>query len=91
MKTRILSTNRGSDLYYLLPNFKLSPTMEEKITDLEIRMTHQEVTLEELTRTVLQQERLLLELQNELKQVREQLRGFSIIASAAEETPPPHY
>jgi SlyX protein len=65
--------------------------MEEKITDLEIRMTHQEVTLEELTRTVLQQERLLLELQNELKQVREQLRGFSIIASAAEETPPPHY
>ena len=82
---------RESDLYYTPKHFKPGNTMEEKITDLEIRMTHQEVTLEELTRTVLQQERLLLELQNELKQVREQLRGFSIIASAAEETPPPHY
>lgn len=65
--------------------------MEDKITDLEIRLTHQEATLDELTQTVLNQERLLLELQDQLQQVRQQIRSFSIVAPASEETPPPHY
>lgn len=65
--------------------------MEDKITDLEIRLTHQEATLDELTQTVLHQERLLLELQDQLQQVRQQLRSFSIVAPSSEETPPPHY
>ena len=65
--------------------------METRITDLEIRITHQESAIDELTRTVLRQEELISKLQLELKNIRSQVNDVSIIAHASEETPPPHY
>ena len=67
--------------------------MESRLTDLEIRFTHQEATLEELTHTVLTQQRAIDDLTRQLSQVHALLRDFSPspIASASEETPPPHY
>jgi len=65
--------------------------METRITDLEIRITHQESAIDELTRTVLKQEETIRKLQLELEHVRAQVKEVSIIAHASEETPPPHY
>ena len=65
--------------------------MEEKIIDLEIRATHAEASLEELTRTVLEQQKQIEELRNQLEQVKEVVRQVSPVADISEETPPPHY
>lgn len=65
--------------------------MENRITDLEIRLTHQESAIDEITRTLLQQEALIKKLQDELKNVRSQVNDVSNIAHASEEQPPPHY
>ena len=65
--------------------------MENKITDLEIRITHQEASIDELTRTLLEQERLIRKLQKDLDTIRDQLNEHSNIAHLSEETPPPHY
>lgn len=65
--------------------------MENRITDLEIRITHQDASIEELTRTVLEQEKLIRKLQQEMKTIRNHLKEFSHIAHSSEETPPPHY
>lgn len=65
--------------------------MENRITDLEIRITHQESAIDELTHTILKQEELISKLQLELKDIRSQVQEVSIIAHTSEETPPPHY
>jgi len=65
--------------------------MEHKITDLEIRITHQDASIDELTRTVLEQEKLIRKMQQDMKAIRNQLKEFSNIAHSSEEAPPPHY
>jgi len=65
--------------------------MENKITDLEIRITHQEASIDELTRTLLEQEQLIRKLQRDVDTIRNQLKEDSNIAHVSEETPPPHY
>jgi SlyX protein len=65
--------------------------MEDRITDLEIRMSHQQAAIDELTHTVLEQEKLIENLQRDIKQLHQQLTEFSNIAHISEETPPPHY
>lgn len=65
--------------------------MKNQITDLEIRITHQEASIDELTRTLLAQEQLIRKLQKEVDVMRSQLKEYSNIAHASEETPPPHY
>ena len=65
--------------------------MEEKIIDLEIRATHSEASLEELIRTVLEQQKQIQRLQDELQQVKEVMRQFSPMADISEEALPPHY
>ncbi len=66
--------------------------MESRLTDLEIRYAHQEATLESLSETVLQQQRLLQTLSEELRRLREQLRSLSPgEAEAAADETPPHY
>ena len=67
--------------------------MESKITDLEVRFTHQEASLDELTKTVVEQEKIIDSLVKEVEQIKLILRDISAsnIASQAEETPPPHY
>lgn len=67
--------------------------MESRLTDLEIRLTHQEAALEELTHTVLEQDRLIVDLRGELEYLKGLLKDLapSAVAPASEETPPPHY
>lgn len=67
--------------------------MENRLTDLEIRLTHQEAAMEEMNGVLLAQHRLIEKLQGELAVLQRQLRDInsSNIAHAADETPPPHY
>ena len=67
--------------------------MESRLTDLEIRLTHHEAALDEINDVLLTQQRVIETLRNELSTLQRQLRDLtsSNIASATEETPPPHY
>jgi SlyX protein len=67
--------------------------VENKITDLEIRLTHQEAALEEMNGVLLMQHKLIESLRADLKMLQRQLRdiGSSNIADASQEPPPPHY
>jgi len=67
--------------------------MEDRTTDLEIRLTHQEAAIEEMNGVLLEQHRLIQTLREEMAFLHRQLRGMSSnnIADAADETPPPHY
>lgn len=65
--------------------------MNNKITDLEIRITHQEACIDELTRSLLDQEKRVKKLEKDLDNIRDQFKEFSNVAHASEETPPPHY
>jgi len=67
--------------------------MENRITDLEIRLTHQDAAMDELTRVVLKQENELKRLNKEVEQLKTALKELSatIVAPESEETPPPHY
>ncbi|MFP5504615.1 MAG: SlyX family protein [Gammaproteobacteria bacterium] len=60
---------------------------------LEIRLAHQDAAVDELTRTLLDQERRLREQAEGLQRLERQLRAAtpSIVATRDEETPPPHY
>jgi SlyX protein len=73
----------------------MGPAMaaESRITDLEVRLTHQEAALDELTRTVLDQAQQIASLQRDLEQLTEILRQLAPAAVGPEsgETPPPHY
>ena len=67
--------------------------LASRLTDLEIRYVHQEATLESFSETLLLQQRRIEQLQAELARIKQQMGGASggDMASAAEETPPPHY
>lgn len=67
--------------------------LRARIESLEIRSAHQEAALDELTRTLLDQERLLREQAALLSRLEVQLRDATPapVASRDEEIPPPHY
>ena len=67
--------------------------METKITDLEIRLTHQEAAIEEMNAVLLKQHQLIESLRAELALLQRQLRdiGSSNVADVSQEPPPPHY
>ena len=67
--------------------------MESKITDLEIRLTHQEAAIEEMNGVLFKQHDLIEKLKAELSILQRQLRdiGSSNIADSSQEQPPPHY
>ncbi|HHI94050.1 MAG TPA: SlyX family protein [Gammaproteobacteria bacterium] len=67
--------------------------MENRITDLEIRLTHQEAALEEINGVLLAQHTLINKLQDDLSHLRQQLQDSNAgnIAELANEPPPPHY
>lgn len=64
-----------------------------RIEDLEIRLSHQEAAIDELTRTVLTQERAIHEQAEALRRLERQLRAAlpSPVAAPEDESPPPHY
>jgi len=67
--------------------------VEDKITDLEIRVTHQEASIEEINAELLRQhnqiESLIANVQILQKQIRD--LGENNIADLSHEPPPPHY
>lgn len=66
---------------------------DARLIDLEIRLTHQEATLQALNDIVADQQGLIDQLHKEVDALRRQLRDMTPanIASPWEETPPPHY
>jgi len=66
--------------------------MNDRVTDLEIHLTHQEHRVEELNELVYSQQQQIAALTAEIRQIKEQLQmGLSARVSEAEEEPPPHY
>lgn len=67
--------------------------MEDRLTELEIRFTHQERTLEELNDIVCRQELMLERMEREVLQLREQMKVLlpSLSKEQDDEEPPPHY
>ena len=71
----------------------MSQQLEDKIIDLEIRLTHQEEHIHSLDKIIYEQDKLLTVLLEKVKQMDEKLKSTSEnnILSSDEETPPPHY
>lgn len=67
--------------------------VEARLEALEIRIAHYEAVIDELTRTLLEQERVVRDQAETLKRLEIQLRAAtpSLVATRDEETPPPHY
>lgn len=66
---------------------------DARVIDLEIRLTHQEATLQALNDVIADQQRLIDQLRKEMEALKRQVRDMSPadIAAPWEETPPPHY
>ncbi len=68
--------------------------MEPRVTELEIRLTHLEETIEVLNNTVIKQHDAIDLLQLQVSILDKKLKAAqssSPIAHESEETPPPHY
>ena len=67
--------------------------MEDKITDIEIRIAHQEAAIEEINKTILKQHNQIESLITDLSILRKQLKDVSEnnIVDQSDEAPPPHY
>jgi len=67
--------------------------MEDKIIDLEIRLTHQEDHIQKLDNVIYQQQQTIDLLTEQIKNLQGKLKNMSEnnILSSAEEAPPPHY
>lgn len=67
--------------------------MDERIVELETRLAFQEQSIQTLNETVIEQARQIERLSGELEALKQRMRAIapSIIATEAEETPPPHY
>ena len=67
--------------------------LEEKLIDLEIRLTHQEDHIQSLDKVIYEQDQLITALTKKLKQLDSKLltMGEDNILSAAEDKLPPHY
>ncbi len=67
--------------------------MSDRVTDLEIQLTHQQLMVEELNVLVYGQQQEIDRLATELRQIKEQLQIVlpSLTREPADEEPPPHY
>jgi SlyX protein len=67
--------------------------MEDRVTELEIRLTHLEDTIEVLNNTVIKQHEVIDALQLQIANLEKKLKASqsSPVALESEETPPPHY
>ena len=68
-------------------------SLEQKKIDLETQLAFQEDTIEALNQALASQQKQLDDVQFKLKHVLDKVKSMepSNIASASEETPPPHY
>jgi SlyX protein len=67
--------------------------LQRHIAELEVKLTFQESTIEDLNQAIIEQQFLLDKLQQQVRLLAHKLTDLqpSNIASQAEETPPPHY
>lgn len=67
--------------------------MENRTTELEIRLTHMEDTLEVLDKTIINQQREIDMLMLKISILEKKLKAAaeSQVADEKDETPPPHY
>ncbi|MBT1073848.1 SlyX family protein [Geobacter grbiciae] len=67
--------------------------MNDRITDLEIHVTHLSRTVQELNDVVYRQQQTIDRLEAELKGLREQALAVapSLVRKPEDEEPPPHY
>ena len=67
--------------------------MESRVTELEIRLTHLEDTIEVLNKTIIKQHNEIDLLQLQVSQLEKKIKASqsSPVALESEETPPPHY
>jgi len=66
-------------------------SLESRVIDLEIRLTHQEAAIWELSDSIIRQQRVIEELTLQIAALRRQLATGPPVASSGEEGPPPHY
>ena len=67
--------------------------MDERLIDLEIRLTHQENHIEELDKIIFQQQKAIDLLTAQVQHLQQKLKSATEanILSPSEESPPPHY
>ncbi len=67
--------------------------MDKRVTELEIRLTHLEDTIEILNNTIIKQHAEIDLLQLQVSQLEKKIKASqsSPVALESEETPPPHY
>ncbi len=67
--------------------------MKQRIIELETRLAFQEQTIQALNGALVDQQHQIDRLRRELERLRERIGalGMPNVASASEETPPPHY
>jgi uncharacterized coiled-coil protein SlyX len=67
--------------------------MEERITDIEIQLMHQENTIQQLNEVITMQQQAIEKMQTDIRLIMEHLRSLSpsVVRDASEEEPPPHY
>lgn len=67
--------------------------VDDRVMELEIRLTHLEETLEVLNRTIIEQYGAIDLLQLQVTQLEKKVKASqsSPVAHESEETPPPHY
>ncbi|WP_293729910.1 SlyX family protein [uncultured Actinobacillus sp.] len=66
---------------------------ENRITELEMKLTFQDNLLEELNQALVEQQFVIDKMQVQLRYLANKLKDMqpSNVASQSEETPPPHY
>lgn len=69
----------------------MSDTLAPRIDTLEIRLTEQEATIEDLNRTITEQWRLIDRLSRQVAALQEQFEEAGTRSPTGTEPPPPHY
>lgn len=74
----------------------MSTEDSDRLADLEIRLMHQEHTIDSLTESLVRQQRIMDQLHQQVEQLRRRLHSLEEQhsegdAGASEEPPPPHY